>query len=128
MVLFRSLDECFAHPGNGGVGATFDFIIIGLSSAFKLGGGIVTADDVQHRKARPPVGPAHVLGEGAPLGADAHGLLAQSPTRARKKERPHVCQPIQRLVSAPVAVGPVVVARGQNERACKLLEPLEAVL
>ena len=80
MILFRSLDECFAHPSNGGGGATFDFLVVSLSAAFKLGGGVVTADYVQHRKARPPVGPAHVLGEGVPLGADAHGLLAQSPT------------------------------------------------
>ena len=109
-------------------GAAFDFLVVGLSAAFKLGGGVVTADDVQHGKARPPVGPAHVLGKVASLGADAHGMLAYSPPRLRKKECPQSRQPVQWLVSAPVAIGPIVVARGENKRAFKLLEPLKAAL
>ena len=60
-------------------------------------------------------------GKVPPWVPDAHGLSGpESNPGARKKERPHVCQPIQRLVSAPVAVGPVVVARGQNERAWQI--------
>ena len=50
MVLFRGLGECFAHPGNSGVGAAFYFLVVGPRAAFKLGGGIVTADYVQYRK------------------------------------------------------------------------------
>ena len=85
---------------------------------------VVAADDVQRRDDGAAVGPHHVLGEPpisplAGLRSDRHRLAPERHAGPREEHAPQRCEPLGGLVAAgggPVAVGPLVVARGVDDR------------
>ena len=88
---------------------------------------VVAADDVDHRRSRRPARRScDVLREaGGRLRGDLRRVLPQRGSRAVEEHRPVVRQPLERVVGAvvgAVAVGPLVVARGVDQR---VDEPVE---
>ena len=79
--------------------------------------------------------PGHVLGVPAPLGADATGVLAEGPARGGKEDPADLVEPggagvaVQHragrpegAVVGPMAIGPLVVAGGVDERIGEAVE------
>ena len=78
---------------------------------------VVRADDVEHGELGAGRLPAHILGI-VVLGLDP-GLLAEREAGVREEQLPDLGEPLERIVPAvvgAVAIGPLVVARGVDQR------------